>query len=198
MERGSSTPFSQGRRGQGGASGASPLCPAALPAHLSLPICICPSICRGLPPAFPSSYFSDQISSRSSHILRASEHPECPRHSPQTPAQTVLSVVGMGSREERPRGPISTVSCRGPGPPRLRGRAAPPHGGQNPVPGSQAEQWACNWPRHMAVGVGKRVTGETSAACGGSLTQAPPGLQRGRAGTAPLCWARPGWPLSPC
>lgn len=82
-------------------------------------------------------------------------------------------MAGMGSREEQPRGPISTVSCRGPGPPRLGGRAVPPHGGQNPAPSSQAGQWACNWPRHAAAGAGKQVTGETSSAFRGSLPRVP-------------------------
>lgn len=50
-------PGSAGEAGPGQGPGASLLYPADHPPHLSLPLRICPSVCRGLAPAFPSSYF---------------------------------------------------------------------------------------------------------------------------------------------
>lgn len=103
----------------------------------------------------------------------------------------------MGSREEQPRGLHFHSQLQGPGPPRLRGRAAPPHGRVEPVPSSQAEQWACNRPRHMAVGAGKRVTGETSAALGLPLPRAPVTAEGGGADSSPYVGPAPQSLLGP-
>lgn len=178
-----------GSAGEAG-PGRAPGCPcSALQTILLTCLFPCVSVCLsagGLlqPSPLPISEPRSQVSLRTSRgpLYTQSVRGTHRRHGPQT-RHRLSSPRWAWAPGGTAWGPISTVAA-GVQAPRGWGKGSTPPGGR--VTGPDRRQ------------LGESGSQGRPAQPAGAPYPGPPGLQRGRAGTAPPRWARPGWPLSPC
>jgi len=191
-------PTQRGEEGPGQGLWARPALSCSPSSSASLPICICPSVFLGLPPTFPSSYFFETRSQVSLLTSRGPLNTQSVRGThPRLQHRQSSPWRAWAPGRNSPGDPFPQ-SAAGVQAPRGWGEGLYLHTvGRTQPPVPRQGSGHVTGPDMRQLGQENGSRGRPAQPSGAPYPGSP-GLQRGRAGTAPLRWAWPGWPLSPC